>query len=131
MSKSVKEYTIVIALAVGFLGLMRWNAVQQNTSLVDGSANEHIVENEIHFKNLRQLTFSGENAEAYFSSDSQLVMGLQPVDIFNIQIIIKLFMLQPIMIIKHVRLPQILAGDMYGNCTKVMIFFGVMLMAHP
>ena len=32
MSKSVKEYTIVIALAVGFLGLMRWNAVQQNTS---------------------------------------------------------------------------------------------------
>ncbi len=71
MSKSVKEYTIVIALAVGFLGLMRWNAVQQNTSLVDGSANEHIVENEIHFKNLRQLTFSGENAEAYFSSDSK------------------------------------------------------------
>ena len=71
MSKSVKEYAIVIALAVGFLGLMRWNAVQQNTSLVDGSANEHIVENEIHFKNLRQLTFSGENAEAYFSSDSK------------------------------------------------------------
>ena len=71
MSKSVKEYAIVITLAVGFLGLMRWNAVQQNTSLVDGSANEYIVANEIHFKNLRQLTFSGENAEAYFSSDSK------------------------------------------------------------
>ena len=71
MSKSIKEYVIVIIIAIGFLGLMRWNAIQQNTSLVDGSANEHIVENEIHFKNLRQLTFSGENAEAYFSSDSK------------------------------------------------------------
>ena len=53
MSQSVKEYAIVITLAVGFLGLMRWNAIQQNASLVDGSANEHIVENEIHFKNFR------------------------------------------------------------------------------
>ena len=29
-----------------------------------------IDKNEKHFKNLKQLTFSGENAEAYFSSDS-------------------------------------------------------------
>lgn len=29
-----------------------------------------IVEGEGHFKNMRQLTFGGENAEAYFSSDA-------------------------------------------------------------
>ncbi len=38
---------------------------------VDGSANKLIDKNEKHFKNLKQLTFSGENAEAYFSSDSK------------------------------------------------------------
>ena len=33
------------------------------------SSNELIIKGEIRFKNLRQLTFSGENAEAYFSYD--------------------------------------------------------------
>jgi len=32
-------------------------------------SNELIQDNETHFKNIRQLTFSGENAEAYFSFD--------------------------------------------------------------
>ena len=32
--------------------------------------NELIQKNESHFKSLRQLTFSGENAEAYFSADN-------------------------------------------------------------
>ena len=71
MLKSVQNYIIVIIITLGFLGLMRWNTIKQNSTLVDGSANEHIVDNEVHFKNLRQLTFSGENAEAYFSSDSK------------------------------------------------------------
>ena len=35
------------------------------------SYNHLIQEGEKHFKNLRQLTFSGENAEAYFSSDGK------------------------------------------------------------
>ena len=35
------------------------------------SSNHLIQEGEKHFKNLRQLTFSGENAEAYFSSDGK------------------------------------------------------------
>ena len=34
-------------------------------------SNELIQSGENHFKNLRQLTFSGENAEAYFSSDGK------------------------------------------------------------
>ena len=34
-------------------------------------SNHLIQKNEEHFKNLRQLTFSGENAEAYFSSDGK------------------------------------------------------------
>ena len=33
--------------------------------------NDLIQEKEIRFSNLRQLTFSGENAEAYFSSDGK------------------------------------------------------------
>ena len=33
---------------------------------------DHLIQKgEIHFKNLRQLTFSGENAEAYFSADGE------------------------------------------------------------
>ena len=35
------------------------------------SSNHLIQEGEKHFKNLRQLTFSGENAEAYFSSEGK------------------------------------------------------------
>ena len=30
MSKSLQEYAVVVAIAVGFLGLMRWNAINQN-----------------------------------------------------------------------------------------------------
>mgnify|MGYP000026425970 CR=1 FL=1 len=33
--------------------------------------NHLIQEGEEHFKNLRQLTFSGENADAYFSADGK------------------------------------------------------------
>jgi len=33
------------------------------------AGNDHLIEGETHFKNMRQLTFSGENAEAYFNAD--------------------------------------------------------------
>lgn len=62
---------IVISIALGVLALMRWNAVNRYGSYADGSANQYIENEELHFKNLRQLTFSGENAEAYFSSDGK------------------------------------------------------------
>ena len=53
------------------MALMRSRAIQQIPELVDGSANKYIQQDEIHFMNLQQLTFSGENAEAYFSPDSK------------------------------------------------------------
>ena len=65
------HYFIVIIFALGILALMRWNALNRYSSFVDDSSNEFIEPQEKHFKNLRQLTFSGENAEAYFSSDSK------------------------------------------------------------
>ncbi len=72
MSKTKPHhYIIVLIMTLGFLGFMRWRAIQQDFTLVDGSANTYIQSDERHFKNLRQLTFSGENAEAYFSSDSK------------------------------------------------------------
>lgn len=72
MSKTKSyHYLIVIALAIGFMVLMRSRAIQNNPELTDGSGNEYLHPNERHFKNLRQLTFSGKNAEAYFSSDGK------------------------------------------------------------
>ena len=39
--------------------------------------NSLIYEKEVHFKNLKQLTFGGENAEAYWSfDDSKLIFLL-------------------------------------------------------
>ena len=67
----LQHYLIVIAIALGFMFLMRSQAKNQHPKLADGSANEHLLQQENHFRNLRQLTFSGENAEAYFSSDSK------------------------------------------------------------
>ena len=44
-------------------------------------SNELIQKGEAHFKNIRQLTFSGENAEAYFSFDgSKLIFQAHDVD---------------------------------------------------
>ena len=41
----------------------------------EATANTLIYPNEKHFKNMRQLTFGGDNAEAYWSfDDSKLVM---------------------------------------------------------
>lgn len=67
----LQHYVIVIVIAIAFMALMRSRAIQQIPELVDGSANKYIQQDEIHFMNLQQLTFSGENAEAYFSPDSK------------------------------------------------------------
>ena len=50
-----RHYFIVIGIAVAFLALMRWRAVQSTPNLVDGSANQFILPEESHFKNLRSL----------------------------------------------------------------------------
>ncbi len=72
MSKTKPIHYVAVLIVVGtFLLFMRTSADQEAIDITDGSANTFILEGERHFKNLRQLTFSGENAEAYFSSDSK------------------------------------------------------------
>ena len=46
--------------------------------------NSLIVDGESHFKNIAQLTFSGENAEAYFSPDGKKLIYHIPVSIVKI-----------------------------------------------
>jgi TolB protein len=41
---------------------------------IPSSAQDLIMQGERHFKNMRQLTFDGENAEAYFSGDDKLII---------------------------------------------------------
>ena len=58
------------------LPLIMITALSTATAEVDRPVNSHsqnklIFEGEKHFKNIRQLTFSGENAEAYFSADGK------------------------------------------------------------
>lgn len=67
------HYVIVLCLVVALLFLMRWVKVRSDQTVVfaDGSANAFVNTYEAHINNLRQLTFSGENAEAYFSPDGK------------------------------------------------------------
>lgn len=74
MSKLTKEkmpYTIIIIIAIfAILYLLKaYVSLKPGIEIFAEPNNELIVEGERHFKNIRQLTFSGENAEAYFSSD--------------------------------------------------------------
>ena len=58
------NYFVVIGITLGVLTLMRWNALNNYSNFADGTSNKFIEDGERHIKNLRQLTFSGENAEA-------------------------------------------------------------------
>ncbi|MBV6478023.1 MAG: Protein TolB [Ignavibacteria bacterium] len=58
----------LIALLILTAGIFVFTAGSNNSISVINS-DSLIFENEIHFKNLRQLTFGGENAECYFSFD--------------------------------------------------------------
>ena len=50
-------------------------ASTETETLTAAAADSLIYPNEKHFKNMRQLTFGGDNAEAYWSSDdTKLVM---------------------------------------------------------
>lgn len=62
-------YVLVLAFVMTLLIFMRMRKISEETPYADGTANKFIHERETHFKNLRQLTFRGENAEAYFSAD--------------------------------------------------------------
>lgn len=61
--------TIFVLLAGSALLSFRTPQNQSTNALVDSLR----YPEEKHFKNLRQLTFGGDNAEAYWSFDSKMV----------------------------------------------------------
>lgn len=71
-------------LALPLLGLLAFNKPGQpihTTVLVNTHDTTHL-EGETHFKNVRQLTFGGDNAEAYFSYDGKYLV-YQRTDVKN------------------------------------------------
>ena len=74
MSKPTKEkatyiITIIIAIFAILFLLKVYLSLKHDLDIFAETNDELLVEGEKHLKNIRQLTFSGENAEAYFSSD--------------------------------------------------------------
>lgn len=76
MSKSTKEkkpylITIIITIFVILFFVKVYMSLKPGLDIFAEPSDELIYPGEKHFKNIRQLTFSGENAEAYFSSDGK------------------------------------------------------------
>jgi hypothetical protein len=72
----MNRYLSLIFILVFFMGAcsQKKSNPESTTSLSDNNADTLILEGERHFKHLRQLTFGGDNAEAYWSfDDSKLV----------------------------------------------------------
>jgi TolB protein len=77
----MKNFGIGLTMAGLGLGLMAMTACEPSKSGTEPTTNDSLVveapkdtlryEAEKHFKNVRQLTFGGNNAEAYFSFDGQ------------------------------------------------------------
>ena len=61
-----KRYPRILSTALLLAALHTVHAEDQSASAI----NVKPLAGEKHFKNLRQLTFSGQNAEAYFSHDA-------------------------------------------------------------
>lgn len=67
-----KTNIVFLLLAMPLLPVRPENQHESSsTPAVREVAADLIVKREKHFKNIRQLTFSGENAEAYFSADGK------------------------------------------------------------
>jgi Tol biopolymer transport system component len=72
----MNRYLSLIFILVFLMGAcsQKKSNPESTTSLSDNNADTLILEGERHFKHLRQLTFGGDNAEAYWSfDDSKLV----------------------------------------------------------
>lgn len=64
MGTQLKSIGVIVLVAI--VAYTKYNSSNMGESVVK---NELIEEGEIYFKDIKQLTFEGENAEAYFSSD--------------------------------------------------------------
>ena len=72
----MNRYLSLVLILVFFLGACsQKQSIKENTaSIFDINADTLILEGERHFKHLKQLTYGGDNAEAYWSfDDSRLV----------------------------------------------------------
>jgi Tol biopolymer transport system component len=58
-------------LAIGFILLIAKTVYPQK---ITGTSDSLLYPGEKHFKNIRQLTFGGDNAEAYFSNDGKYLV---------------------------------------------------------
>ncbi|MFC1549836.1 TolB family protein [Candidatus Neomarinimicrobiota bacterium] len=70
MSK-IKQFRNQVTTVVLIVLIVIIYIVNKKTAIVEPFNPELVIEGEEHFKNIRQLTFSGENAEAYFSADGK------------------------------------------------------------
>ena len=68
-----KTDILSVGIIVLFLGLIIFNKNSDKFLYKTVLSPKEVlnISGEIHFKDIRQLTFSGENAEAYFSSDGK------------------------------------------------------------
>jgi hypothetical protein len=71
-------YALPLIAAIGFLaarpGASMPNASMPNASMPNAFSDTLAYPEETHFKNIRQLTFGGDNAEAYFSYDGKYLI---------------------------------------------------------
>ena len=64
--------TVLLSLSVIFLGvLLLLAAAAQQTAPSDAAPQATATQPEKHLRNIKQLTFGGQNAEAYFSVDGK------------------------------------------------------------
>jgi len=74
MKFRVEQRALIIISLIAITGLSGGEKIQnghQAEPSVKKVDKDLLFKGEIHFKNIRQLTFSGENAEAYFSADGK------------------------------------------------------------
>ena len=64
----------IFSITIGFQALLSFLPVDQSKSAINNFSDTIHFEGEDHFKNVRQLTFGGDNAEAYFSFDGKYLI---------------------------------------------------------
>src|SRR5207302_4023675 len=69
MRNSIRVILAVLGMLAGAGWL--WHTVQQRTNSQSASSSSLAMPGEKHLRNVRQLTFGGQNAEAYFSADDR------------------------------------------------------------
>ena len=68
----MKKYALLLVLPIAFALVLSFKAGKKEINVDPSAMNDTILyPDEKHFKNIQQLTFGGDNAEAYFSYDGK------------------------------------------------------------